>query len=1271
MKTSFPQYWQVALGAMLIVAISAECVFAEWVPDSRWQPVWAGSGEAPVQGPDLGDSDLDKCPNWLEAYLGTDPNKPDTDGDFILDGEELLITGTDPLLVDSDGDTLSDYRNYLTARGYTGDMNFNGIPDSRDPQAPERWHVMEYHFPGVDWTKAWTDDADGDGLSDAMELMSVRPHWFHGGAHRLWYFDWQNPDSDGDGVGDEEEFWDLTFTVSGDADGDGLLVAEEAQFGWRTSPTSIYHRDSDGDGLYDGFEQFVFMSNPLTNQSDFDGLNDMLELKFGSSPRQEDADEDGANDLVEYQYGTNPWENDSDGDGLGDGYEIFGNPWGFFPNVVTNPLEVDTDGDHLTDAEESFQHLYFPVETALGIRLNPTESHTGGSAIPDYLKVNLTDSDGGGIPDAIERFYLLDPHSAADDTGDIDGDGISNLAEYQAGTALDGNYWRTLDWDYDGMSNIYEITQATRTDLPAGMTASHDPLSGTDGVLDPDADGRSHLTEHDLGTDPYSGDTDGDGLEDSWELAHGLNPNVADAHLDLDGDGLTNAEEFAAGTHPGLADTDGDGFSDGIEFHNGSAALLAAVIPIVELEVVGGQGQSAVVGTLAADPLSVRLRVGESGIAGFGVAYELVSGAGILGQASVNTGGDGTAQTSWTAPGQVGDTIVRAWPTDPRLRGEVFFILAAVLAGGPGGPGNPNGPGTPLAPPDPFLPVKWEIEYRTSHGTYDSDAVDPEEPDGIGAMQAALVEATTSGPADETLPGNASRACWPVSSVRLEFYEAEMFHLPTSGAVGSAYFLGWENSGDAEWQSLTITGTGGASNGVASYLSVWEIKRVNAVPAVGGGDDSPPELVGQIKVVRATPGGVAVVEQISPEVAQAGVTFSGGKLHLRPPPVPVSGKQVLHAIAIAGVEIIVEDGQAGVIGDRVRSNQGASAVRHFVTPKKTAELDEEYLKFTVADLDAAAFSSLYEWKIEEGTAENGDAAHKKKVERDKEEGEKVLLQVVNKSDQSVAAEMIAWVVWAKEIEVQIINPLVSVDIGPQGVKRTTVAVDFNYEAVISPAAIFNLNNDVPALHTPPSDPSQVAESQIGAHVLDGGNFENPQLKWDLGRQWRWKSLAPTLTAQNLGIPPGVAVFNDFPNEGITHQTTPNAGTDSYPSDALEGNDTSLWADRSGLNPYSNLPRGGLNDLDPIRAHVASSAGQVGDIYESRKQFREFIRVQLGAKWYLVSPHQPSRVHIKLRKVSENEDSIDHNGDGDTDDEVWIQDGAGVFVTDDTDEGWDA
>ena len=71
-------------------------------------------------------------------------------------------------------------------------------------------------------------------------------------------------------------------------------------------------------------------------------------------------------------------------------------------------------------------------------------------------------------------------------------------------------------------------------------------------------------------------DRDGDRLPDSWEMAHGLNPNdPADAKQDRDGDGLTNGDEFMRGTDPTQADTDRDGMPDGAEVIEGRDPLGA------------------------------------------------------------------------------------------------------------------------------------------------------------------------------------------------------------------------------------------------------------------------------------------------------------------------------------------------------------------------------------------------------------------------------------------------------------------------------------------------------------------------------------------------------------------------------------------------------------------------------------------------------------------------------------------------------------------------
>lgn len=66
-------------------------------------------------------------------------------------------------------------------------------------------------------------------------------------------------------------------------------------------------------------------------------------------------------------------------------------------------------------------------------------------------------------------------------------------------------------------------------------------------------------------------DTDGDGMPDEWESAHGLNPNDAsDAAKDLNGDGYTNIEKFIYGLDPRAPKTDWTDLKNNIDHLNTS-----------------------------------------------------------------------------------------------------------------------------------------------------------------------------------------------------------------------------------------------------------------------------------------------------------------------------------------------------------------------------------------------------------------------------------------------------------------------------------------------------------------------------------------------------------------------------------------------------------------------------------------------------------------------------------------------------------------------------
>ncbi|BCU79853.1 DUF1800 family protein [Luteolibacter sp. LG18] len=132
---------------------------------------------------------------------------------------------------------------------------------------------------------------------------------------------------------------------------------------------------------------------------------------------------------------------------------------------------------------------------------------TGGSANAyiqfDYLKVEadpdgLADGDGDGMPRWFEETYNLSDSNAADAALDPDGDGLTNLQEFQKGT----------------------------------------------NPTDPDTDNDGLLDGQETTTDPLKADTDGDGIVDGAETSS--NPLLADS----DGDGFPDNIEIEQGTNP-------------------------------------------------------------------------------------------------------------------------------------------------------------------------------------------------------------------------------------------------------------------------------------------------------------------------------------------------------------------------------------------------------------------------------------------------------------------------------------------------------------------------------------------------------------------------------------------------------------------------------------------------------------------------------------------------------------------------------------------------
>ena len=173
--------------------------------------------------PDTNDDDNDGLTNYQEIVeYGTDPTKPDTDGDGAKDSVDAFPRNPTEWL----------------------DTDHDGIGDNADP------------------------DDDGDGLSDVAEI-------------NIYHTDPKRADSDGDGISDPDELQVYhTNPMDADTDHDGLNDSAELAHG--TNPNVA---DTDGDGFLDGYEVLTGKSplDPLDHPALVAEARTAIEFTFPSA----------------------------------------------------------------------------------------------------------------------------------------------------------------------------------------------------------------------------------------------------------------------------------------------------------------------------------------------------------------------------------------------------------------------------------------------------------------------------------------------------------------------------------------------------------------------------------------------------------------------------------------------------------------------------------------------------------------------------------------------------------------------------------------------------------------------------------------------------------------------------------------------------------------------------------------------------------------------------------------------------------------------------
>lgn len=286
---------------------------------------------------------------------------------------------------------------------------------------------------------------DGDGVPDTEDALPLNPDETtdtdNDGIGN-------NADTDGDGVADALDVFPLDASESEDTDNDGTGNNADEDDDNDGTP------DSQDDLPLDATETVDTDNDGIGNNTDTDDDNDGIPDSEDANPLIPDSDIDSDNDGLQDSIDncpndSNPDQADFDNDGQGD------------------ICDEDDDGDGAADLDDAF-----PFDSSE--ELDTDGDGTGNNAD--------TDDDDDGIPDSVEENNDLDPLSAADASQDKDGDGLSNLSEFEMGKNISVDDVPPVI-TLDSPVHFYATGRKTRITLDTASASD-----AKDGVLTPTTD---------------------------------------------------------------------------------------------------------------------------------------------------------------------------------------------------------------------------------------------------------------------------------------------------------------------------------------------------------------------------------------------------------------------------------------------------------------------------------------------------------------------------------------------------------------------------------------------------------------------------------------------------------------------------------------------------------------------------------------------------------------------------------------------------------------